>query len=242
MTGFKGMMEASAAERRSKVVLALDLWGPYDSRLARAEAVLQATMDGIAGVKVNQHLLLPYGLQGLKGVIDTCRKERLPLIADLKLNDIEATNLNAVESLIDFGFNAVIVNPFVGRDEGLGKVVEWVHSRGGGVIFLVYMSHAGSREGFGLRLQGGEPVYRVFAERARGWGADGVVVSAKSIETIAEVRGVVGKDCLILSPGIGAQGGKADTWATSQADFMMVGRAITESDNPAGALRSLTER
>jgi orotidine-5'-phosphate decarboxylase len=239
LTGFKESMLRSAARNKSKVVLALDFSGSYDRRLGRAEEVLEATKHGIAAVKVNHHLLLPFGLQGIQGVISLCRKEGLPLIADLKINDIESTNLNIVDSLLDFGFSAVIANPFVGRDEGLGKVVERVHSLGGGILFLVYMSHKGAEDGYALRLEGGEPLYRVFAERARDWKADGVVVSAKSADKIAETRSVVGKDCLIFSPGVGAQGGNAKIGAISGADFLIVGRSITESANPGKALRDL---
>ena len=239
MTGFSESMLRSAAKNKSKVVLALDISGPYDGRLSRAEEVLEATKYGIAGVKVNHHLLLPFGLQGLQGIIGLGRQAGLPLIADLKINDIESTNLNIVDSLFDFGFSAVIANPFVGREEGLGKVVERVHSLGGGILFLVYMSHKGAEEGYALRLEGGEPLYRVFAERARDWKADGVVVSAKSADKIAETRKVVGKDCLIFSPGVGVQGGDAKMGASSGADFLIVGRSITESADPGRALRDL---
>lgn len=233
-------MLSSAADRKSRIILALDLSGSYETRLTRAEEVLNATKHGIAAVKVNQHLLLPFGLRGLRRIISLSRKERLPLIADLKINDIESTNLNIVESLFDFGFSAVIANPFVGKEEGLGKVVERVHARGGGIIFLVFMSHKGAKEGFGLRLAGGEPLYRVFAKRARDWKADGVVVSAKSGYEITETRRVVGKNCLIFSPGVGAQGGNARAGASSGADFLIVGRSLTESADPKKVLRGLS--
>lgn len=229
-------MRARAGKSKSRVVLALDFSGPYESRLALAEKALEATKHRIAAVKVNQHLLLPFGLEGLRGLIDACKREGLPLIADLKLNDIESSNLNVVDSLLAYGFDAVIANPFVGREEGLGRVVERLHSRDGGVLLLVYMSHKGAAEGYALRLEGGEPLYRVFAMRAKDWKADGVVVSAKSVEKIAETREIVGEDCLIFSPGVGAQGGEAKASATSGADFLIVGRSITESPDPAGAL------
>jgi len=241
-TAFRESMIHSAAKRKSPIVLALDFSGPYGKRLSLAEKVLEVTKDDIAAVKVNHHLLLPFGLQGLQGVISKCNTERLPLIADLKLNDIESTNLNVVDSLLDFGFNAVIANPFVGREEGLGKVIQRMHSRGGGMLLLVYMSHAGAPEGYGLRLADGKPLYRVFADRAKEWGADGVIVSAKSSDKIAETRKVVGKSCLIFSPGVGAQGGDAAGGVLSGADFLIVGRSITEADDPAKVLRALISR
>ena len=232
-------MKESAKRSGSRVVLALDFSDPYQTRLKRAERLLGVTKGDIAAVKLNHHLILPYGLQGLRGIAKTCRLAGLPLIADIKMNDIESTNLNIVDSLIDYGFDAVIANPFVGREEGLGKAVERVHEKGGGVIFLVYMSHKGSAEGYGLKTEAGEPLYRVFARRARDWGADGVVVSAKSPEKIAETREVVGKGCLIFTPGVGAQGGDPKSWGATGADFMIVGRGVTESADPRKALREL---
>ena len=239
MTTFRESILSSTASNKSKIVLALDFSGAYDQRLDRAEEVLKVTRHGIAAVKVNHHLLLPFGLRGIQGIVQNCRRDGLPLIADLKINDIESTNLNIVEALFDFGFSAVIANPFVGREEGLGKVVERVHSRGGGILFLVYMSHKGAEEGYALRLEGGEPLYRVFAERARDWKADGVIVSAKTSDKIAETRKIIGRECLIFSPGVGVQGGHPPTGSSLGADYLIVGRSITESADPGKALRDL---
>jgi orotidine-5'-phosphate decarboxylase len=236
---FRERMLNSAKKKESRVVLALDFSGVYDERLDSAREVLEATKGGVAAVKVNHHLLLPFGLVGIRPIIATCKEEGLPLIADLKINDIESTNLNIVDSLIEFGFDAVIANPFVGKEEGLGGVVERLHSKGGGVILLVYMSHRGAVEGYGLRLDDGEPMYKVFARRAKEWGADGVVVSAKSLDKISETREIVGRDCLIFAPGIGAQGGDTKAGAGSWADFVIVGRSITEAKEPLKALQEL---
>jgi len=239
LKNFRDRMLDSSTRRASTIVLALDIQGPYSERKERAMRVLDATGEGIAAVKVNQHLLLPFGLEGIRDLIQSCRKLGLPLIADLKLNDVESTNLSVVESLLDHEFDAVIANPFVGRREGLEKVLDKMHAGGGGVVFLVYMSHSGASEGYSMILEGGQPVYRVFAERARDWGADGVVVSAKDVRKISETRSIIGDSCLIFSPGIGAQGGKIERGDGKGADFLIVGRAITEAQDPAVALRRL---
>ena len=239
MKDFRQRMMDSAARSGSRIVLALDVTGPHGGRLARAEEVLGATLDGVAAVKVNQQLLLPFGLKGVGGIVQKCRTGGVPLIADLKMNDIESTNLDAVDSLLAYGFDAVIANPFVGKEEGLGRVIERMHAKGGGVILLVYMSHGGAKEGYALEVQGGTPLYTVFAQRARDWGADGVVVSAKSPEIIAEARKILGKDCLILSPGVGAQGG-AKRGAAPGADFVIVGRSIVDALDPRKALAEIT--
>jgi orotidine-5'-phosphate decarboxylase len=233
-------MLGSAKKNDSKVVLALDFSDPLDDRLHHAEKVLEETMNAVAAVKVNHHLLLPFGLVGIRPIIKACKDQGLPMIADLKINDIESTNLNIVGSLIEFGFDAAIANPFVGKEEGLGAVIERLHSKRAGIILLVYMSHRGADEGYGLKIEGGNPLYKVFAQRAKDWKADGVVVSAKSLDKIAEVRKIVGNDCLIFSPGIGAQGGDSKAGAGGGADFLIVGRSITESKEPLKTLKGLS--
>jgi orotidine-5'-phosphate decarboxylase len=239
MRGFRERLLGSSQRNRSRIVLALDYSQPYVQRVNAAEKLLTAVGGEVAAVKLNHQLLLPFGLEGLGKIIGICKEKGLPLIADLKLNDIESTNLDVTESLLAYGVDAVIANPFVGKEEGLGKVVDRMHSGGGGVIFLVYMSHAGAAEGYSLVLKGGEPLYRVFAERARDWKADGVVVSAKDPGKIRETREIVGGECMIFSPGVGAQGGDLRSGAAGGADFVIVGRAITEAQEPEKALGRL---
>jgi orotidine-5'-phosphate decarboxylase len=232
-------MMRSAKKNDSRVVLALDFSDPLGKRLNHALEVLEATKHAVAAVKVNHHLLLPFGLVGIGPIIENCKDQGLPLIADLKVNDIESTNLNVVDSLLEFGFDALIANPFVGKEEGLGGVIGRLHSEDAGLILLVYMSHKGADEGYGLRIEDGKQLYKVFAQRAKDWGADGVVVSAKSSDKIAETRRIVGDDCLIFSPGIGAQGGDLKASEGGGADFLIVGRSITESKEPLKVLREL---
>ncbi len=239
MKVFNQRMAESSEAKRSRLVLALDVTGPLDQRLAKAERVLARVQGSVAAVKLNHHLILPFGLKGLEPLVRSCKKARLPLIADLKMNDIESTNLDAIETLSSFGFDGVIANPFVGYERGLGKVLERAHARGLGVLLLVYMSHEGAKDGYALHDERGEPLYRIFASRAKQWGADGVIVSAKSSAIIAEVREIVGKESSIFSPGVGAQGGKAETAVESGADFLIVGRSVVEAAAPALAVREL---
>src|SRR5947209_30225 len=233
MQTFRERVLASSRERGSRVVLALDVSGPFGQRVARAMKVLQQTKESIAAVKVNFHLLLPFGLTGIRNLIDLCKGEGLPLIADMKLNDIGSTNLEVIESLLASRFDAVIANPLVGYRDGMGEVIERAHELGGGVILLVYMSHRGVNEGYTLRLDGGRRLYQAFAERARRWGADGTIVSARSRAALRETRKIVGGDCLIFAPGVGAQGGEAEAAMASGADFIIVGRSVIDSGEPS---------
>lgn len=235
--GFRDDIASSSKKHSSRVILALDLTGPTDTRVDRAAKLLSRVGDLVAGVKVNWHLLLPAGLKGLSEVMSACGSKGLPVIADMKLNDISSTNLEATELLFSSGFSAVIANPFVGAEEGLSEVMTDARARGKGVVLLVYMSHAGAGEGYGLSF-GGEPLYMEFARRAREWRADGVIVSAKSLPIIHRVRGVLSGDQLILSPGVGYQGGKADrSVVEAGTDYAIVGRSIIEAADPIAAVR-----
>jgi orotidine-5'-phosphate decarboxylase len=235
---FGERLKDSSKRHGSRIVLALDITGPQASRAARAEALLSELGDSLAGVKINFQLLLPQGLQGLAGVAEFCAKSELPLIADIKLNDIESTNLETVEMLFGSGFDAVIANPFTGHNEGLSKVIARAGALGKGVLLLVYMSHAGAEEGYALKV-GEEPMYMRFAKKVREWGADGAIVSAKSVEIIREVRRTLDPWQVILSPGIGFQGGEADKAVKAGTDFAIVGRSIIDAKSPRSMLREL---
>jgi orotidine-5'-phosphate decarboxylase len=136
------------------------------------------------------------------------------------------------------GFDAVIANPFTGHNEGLSKVIARAKALEKGVILLVYMSHAGAEEGYALKV-GEEPMYMMFARKVRDWDADGAIVSAKSLDIIREVRRTLAPWQVILSPGIGFQGGEADKAVKAGTDIAIVGRSIIDAASPRAMLREL---
>jgi orotidine-5'-phosphate decarboxylase len=235
---FGDWLESNSRKSGSKIILAVDVGGPLESRVTAAASLVSALREGIVAVKVNWHLLLPYGVLGIRELVERCADAGLPLIADMKLNDIGATNAEAAETLFSNGFDAVIANPFVGYREGMEDLLRKSREMHKGVILLVYMSHAGAREGYGLKV-GGEPLYLGFARKTRKWGADGAVVSSKSPSIIREVRSILGKEQFILSPGVGFQGGDARKALKAGADYLIVGRSIVGSKDPAKAVDAL---
>jgi orotidine-5'-phosphate decarboxylase len=236
--GFREDLLSSSKKHSSRVILALDVTGPQETRAERAAKLLRDLGDEVAGVKVHWHLILPNGLKGMAEIIQLSASKNLPIIADMKLNDVESTNLEAVDLLFTNGISAVIANPFVGAEEGLSQVLARSRELGKGVILLVYMSHAGAKEGYGLVVNG-KPLYLEFARRVRDWDADGAIVSAKSTAIIREVRTILKKEQLILSPGVGVQGGRADrSVIEAGTDFVIIGRSIIEAANPKSALKA----
>jgi len=235
---FGEQLRTSSERHKSKIIVALDLTGDPLTRADRAAMLVEKLGDEVAGVKLNFHVILPTGLAGTARVARACSRRGIPLIADIKLNDIESTNVEAAKLLFDNGFDAVIANPFVGYEEGLSKVISGAKSAGKGVILLVYMSHGGAAEGYGLTVRR-EPLFVTFAKRARDWGVDGAIVSAKSQAVLKRVRKILKPDQLILSPGVGAQGGKAEEALSAGTDFAIVGRSIIDAEDPLSALRGL---
>lgn len=237
---FGDRLRESSREHSSRIVLALDMAGDASTRAARGAELLGLLGPRLAGVKLNFHVLLPGGLGGVSPIVDVCARDRLPLIADIKLNDIESTNLETTRLLFEGGFDAVIANPFVGAKEGLSKVISEARRIEKGVLLLVYMSHAGADEGYGLRI-GGEPLFETFARRVRDWDADGAIVSSKSPEVIRRVRSLLAPGQLILSPGVGFQGGEASEAIEAGTDFAIVGRSIVGDPDPLSTLERLND-
>ncbi len=244
------MMEA-AKSKDSRLILALDF--PFeaaenrDKILTQAQKVLKAVHPYICAVKINHHLTLPLGIfEGVDQLVEQIRGQGMLAIMDAKINDIGNTNQIMAEYYFAAGFDAIIANPFVGWEEGLKPLFDVSKRLNRGVILLTYMSHRGASEGYGQMVIDPEtglqiPQYFSFAKKALKWGADGVVVGATFPQKIAEIKQILGQNVAIYSPGVGAQGGAAETAIKSGANYLIVGREITNSGDPAKAARTLSD-
>jgi len=242
-------MQEAAKSKNSPIVLALDL--PFETPenrnrlISKAQKILRAVHPYICAVKINHHLVLPLGtFDGVEQLVEQIRGEGLLAIMDAKVNDIGATNQVIADYYYAAGFDALIANPFVGWDEGLKPLFEVSQRLGRGVILLCYMSHKGASEGYGQTIidaeTGGKTLqYVSFAKKALKWGADGVVVGATYPQKIAEIKQILGEKVPIYSPGVGAQGGTAETALKAGANYLIVGREITQAEDPAKAASKL---
>jgi orotidine-5'-phosphate decarboxylase len=237
--------QISEASRRagSRIVLALDLdfRKKPSSLIDDAMSLFDATKDYLSAVKLNFHLILPLSFSELSRLNMRIASTGLPIIADLKLNDISNTNRVATEYLWSAGFSAVIVNPFVGFDGGLDAVFKSALEMGKGVITLAYMSHPGGVEGYGLELKTGNTMFDLFLRRAIEWNADGIVIGSTRPERITYARERIPSSMLIFSPGSGAQGGNPHSSINAGTDYLIYGRSIIEDEDPAKAAKTLAE-
>jgi orotidine-5'-phosphate decarboxylase len=233
---FRERIAKAAAAKKSPVILALD---PPAGRRGLAEfaaRTIRAAEQHICAIKMNFHLVLPLSAAEISRINRLAHSHGLQSIADIKLNDIENTNGVAVDHLAKMGFDAAIANPFIGRG-ALAALVQKAHGLDAGVIALVYMSHPGAKEGFGLEIAG-RGLYRAFLERAEDAGADGIVVGATQPDVLRQVSGRLP----VYSPGVGAQGGDAEQAIKNGADYLIIGRSIVESRQPARAAKEIHDR
>jgi orotidine-5'-phosphate decarboxylase len=233
---FRERIARAAGANKSPIVLALDPPANRHNLSGFAAKTIRATERYICAVKLNFHLVLPLSGSEMSRINKIVHSYGLQSIADIKLNDIENTNEVAVDHLTKMGFDAVIVNPFIGK-AGMATLVQKAHRMNTGVIALVYMSHSGAKEGFGLEVKG-RGLYREFLERAMGAGADGMVVGATQLDILIQVA----KQLPVYSPGIGAQGGDAEQAIKNGADYLIIGRSIVESGQPARVAKEIQSK
>lgn len=205
----------------NRVVLALD-----DLDGDRAVDVARDLAHGLDAVKVGYPLVLSEGL----GVVSRLANVA-PVICDFKVADIPAVSAMIVERAVHAGATGVIVHGFVGHD----SVEEAKAAAAGRDVFVVTeMSHPGALD----YLQGRAEDMAAMAKRA---GATGIIAPATRPERVTMLRGIVGPELLILSPGVGTQGGSAGATVRAGADAVIVGRSLYRAQDPLMALDALVD-
>jgi len=246
---FKTKIQEIAKAKNSRIVLALDF--PFQTPVCsqelifKANAVIEQVYPYVCAVKFNNHLVLPLGLfNGVKSLVDDVHAKGLLAIMDAKVNDIGNTNQVIADYYYAAGFDAIIANPFIGWEDGLKPLFEASRRQNKGVILLTYMSHKGAIEGYGQTVTDpvtgvSLPQYLLFAQKGVAYQADGAVVGATVPEKIKAIHNVLGDNVPIYSPGVGAQGGSAETAIRAGTSYLIVGREIVLAENPAEATRNL---
>jgi orotidine-5'-phosphate decarboxylase len=90
-----------------------------------------------------------------------------------------------------------------------------------------------------LKTGQARPQFEIFADRALQWQADGAIVGATFTDIISRVYTILGSEVPIFSPGIGVQGGSLRDAMNAGAKYVIVGRSIYESEDPARSAEEL---
>jgi len=203
-----------------RLIVALDF-----TDVTRARSVAKAVRGSVDAIKVNWPLVLAGGLE----IVREFAHEGY-VLGDFKIADIPNTSRLIVEQAVRAGASGVICHGFAGED----SVRACVEAAGSADVFVVTeLSHPGGQE-YSAKFA------EDFARLAVRAGAAGIIAPATRPDRVRALRRIVGSR-LILTPGVGAQGGKASEAIAAGADAVIVGRAIYEAKDPGQAARDIAE-
>ncbi len=177
-----------------------------------ANLLLDAALPRAAAVKMNVAFFEAFGSAGI-AALERVRARipgDVPFIADAKRGDIGTTVARQAAALYDsLDAHAVTASPYLGG-EAIQALLE---RRDRFVYILCRTSNPGASELQNLMVEG-EPLYLHVARRASEWAADranvGLVVGATAPAELSQIRTTV-PELAFLVPGVGAQGGDADS-------------------------------
>ncbi|MDC0856973.1 orotidine 5'-phosphate decarboxylase [Candidatus Nitrosopelagicus sp.] len=239
MTKFSDRIKKSA--KTSPIILAND----YDPKIPNMESKtlrnIKLLNNYLCGIKINFHLLLQLDKKQISRINKNAHDYGLQCIADIKLNDIGNTNFITAENLWNMGFDAVIVNPIMGK-KSLKNLVELSHKKNKGVISLCHMSAPEAKISYELEIKNNskkQQLYQLFLDWALTSHVDGIIVGATYPKIISYCKKSAREKLSLFSPGIGTQGGSASKAKKLGSDYLIVGRTILNSKNPVETTKKL---
>ncbi len=203
-------------------------------------------------------VIFKVGLEAFYGyggpLLDYIEQRDVRYFADAKLHDIPHTVAAGVRALVRPGAHIITVHA-LGGNEMMAAAVEAADARASelgvtvpylfAVTILTSIGNEDLRE-LGLSGGPGENAIRL-AALARDAGCSGIVCSAQEV---ADIKQFFGQDFLTLTPAIrplGTVHGDQKRVTTpaqavsAGADYLVVGRPITESDDPRAAARAILD-
>jgi orotidine-5'-phosphate decarboxylase len=228
------------------------IYVPLDTpELDKALALVQALTGLIGGVKIGKEFFTALGPQGVARVTSDFG---MPLFLDLKFHDIPNTVAGAIRSgvhmrptILDVhtqGASAMMKAAAAAAEDEAAKIGV---SRPL-VLGVTVLTSLDDRDlaDIGVGASTADHVVRL-ARLARMSGLDGVVCSGEEIEVL---RDALGPDFKLLVPGIrpawAAAGDQKRILTPGEAvkrgaDFLVIGRAITDAENPRDAAQRIAD-
>lgn len=213
--------------------------------LAKAEALAKELAGSVSAFKVGLSL---FGAHGPEAILEIGQHGRV--FCDLKLHDIPHQVRSAASALASLGVWMFTVH----ASGGAAMIRAAVEGAGSGeeapIVAGVTVLTSLSAEDLAAVGQVDDPLTQVarLARVAAGAGARAVVCSGREV---ARVREEVGPGVIVLVPGVRPEGtAKGDQSrvttpeeaAASGADYVVVGRPITDAPDPAEAARRILDQ
>jgi len=223
-----------------RTIVALDV----DS-LKKAKALVDKLYPHIEIFKVGKELFTSAGPEAVRMI----HKKRAKVFLDLKFHDIPSTVAKAVAAVSKMRVFMTNIHASGGKEMIRAAVTA---KRGSRYPILLGVTVLTSFDKEGLKSIGikTSPLKQVasLATLAKTGGLNGVVCSAQEIE---KVRQTCGKKFIIVTPGIRPASKNAQDQkriATPEyafdkgADYIVIGRPITQAKDPVAAAKQITSR
>ncbi len=225
----------TAPPPRDRLIVALDT-----PDVGAAERLVERIGENAGFYKIGMELA--YGGDGF-GLVRRLAAGGVKVFLDLKLHDIPNTVERAVAQAARLGATFLTVH---GYPQTMGAAVAGAKGSRLRLLAVTVLTSYDDEDLFeaGYRFGVAEMVRRR-AEQAQALGIDGLVASAAEA---ADVRRAVGKDMILVTPGIrptGAAVGDQKRVATpasaisAGANYLVVGRPIVTAPNPRAAAAAI---
>jgi len=212
--------------------------------MSRAAALVEAAAPHSGLIKLGLEFFLAHGPAGV------ARFNKIPLFLDLKLHDIPNTVAGAVRSLAPLGVEMLTVHAGGGGAmiAAAREAAECSGARRPKILAVTVLTSLDARALHSVGVAGG-PTQQVLrlGRLALEAGADGLVCAAHEVPVL---RDAFGATPVLVVPGIRPEGAEAGDQARvttpraaidAGADYIVVGRPITQAQNPADAARKIAE-
>lgn len=217
-------------DARDRLIVALDVPSVKD-----AEAMVTRLGNSVSFYKIGYQLGLAGGLPFAAGLIAAGKH----VFLDFKLHDIGNTITHGVASVANMGATFLTVHAY---PQTMTAAVEGARGSRLKVLAVTVLTSYDNDDlaAAGYKFSVSELVVRR-AEQARDIGIDGLVGSP---EEAANLRGIVGVNMALVTPGIRPAGSAAGDQKrimtpakaiAAGADYLVVGRPVVEATDPKAA-------
>jgi orotidine-5'-phosphate decarboxylase len=227
-------MQPANIAPKDRLIVALDLPG-----VAAADALVAKLGDSVSFYKIGYQLAYAGGLPFTRELVNAGKK----VFVDLKLHDIGNTVARGVESIATLGATFLTVHAY---PQTMKAAVEACAGSDLKILAVTVLTSYddGDLHAAGYRFTVSDLV-EARAQQAQVLGVDGLVSSP---EEAAGLRKIVGHQMQLVTPGIRPAGSASGDQKrimtpsraiTAGADYLVVGRPITEATDPLRAAEAI---
>jgi len=233
-------MKPAHVDPRDRLIVALDL-----SSTEAAEALIARLGDSVTFYKIGYQLAYAGGLSLAPKLAERGKK----VFIDLKLHDIGNTVAKGVENIAKLGATFLTVHAYPQTMKAAVEARQNAFEKNGSPLKILAVTVLTSYDDDDLHAAGYRfgvsDLVEARALQAQALGIDGLVCSG---EEAATVRGIVGAQMALVTPGIRPAGSAAGDQKrlmtpvraiSAGADYLVVGRPIVEASDPKAAAEAI---